>query len=66
MKLREIRTKKNISQKELASTLNVNSNNISRYETGEREPNLKTLRKLAKALDCTIDELVEEDTEISD
>ena len=63
MNIKYIRTKKSLSQKDLALAIKTNPNNISRYETGEREPNIATLKAIAKALDCTIDELLEEPKE---
>ena len=58
MNLREIRIKKGITQEELAKKLGINQNNISRYETSERTPNLYLAKEIAAALDCTVDELL--------
>ena len=63
MNLKKIRTKKEISQTELAYAIKTNPNNISRYENGEREPDIKTIIAIAKALECTIDELLAESEE---
>lgn len=43
MRLKELRKKKHITQLRLAMDLNMNQNSISRYETGEREADYKTL-----------------------
>lgn len=59
MRLRELRMSKNISQLKLAMDLNTNQNTISRYETGEREPGIKELIKIADYFDVSIDYLVE-------
>ena len=63
MNLKKIRTEKEISQTELAYAIKTNPNNISRYENGEREPDIKTIIAIAKALECTIDELLAESEE---
>jgi len=47
VRLKELRKKKNISQLRLATELNTTQNTISRYETGEREPGIDELIKIA-------------------
>ena len=59
MRLKEIRKSKGISQLKLAMDLNMNQNTISRYETGEREPGLAELKKIADYFDISIDYLLE-------
>ncbi len=59
MRLKEIRKQKNISQIKLALDLNTNQNTISRYETGEREPGLKELIKIADYFNVSVDYLLE-------
>ena len=59
MRLKEIRKTKGISQLKLAMDLNTNQNTISRYETGEREPGLAELVKIADYLNVSIDYLLE-------
>lgn len=58
MKLRELRLAKGLTQKELAEKIGMSDVAVCYYETGAREPNLETLRKLAAVLECTIDELI--------
>jgi transcriptional regulator with XRE-family HTH domain len=58
MRLREIRKSRGISQLRLAMDLNMNQNTISRYETGEREPGISDLIKIADYFDVSIDYLV--------
>ena len=58
MRLREIRKAKGISQLKLAMDLNTNQNTISRYETGEREPEINELIKIADYFNVSIDYLV--------
>lgn len=60
MEIKKKRLEQNLSQKALAEKINTNQTNISRYENGQREPSIKTAQALAKALGCTIDELLAE------
>ena len=62
MRLRELRKARNISQLKLAMDLNTNQNTISRYETGDREPSIRELIKIADYFGVTVDYLIEHDT----
>lgn len=59
MRLKEIRSSKGISQLKIAMDLNMNQNTISRYETGEREPGINELIKIADYFNVSIDYLLE-------
>ena len=59
MRLKEIRKSKGISQLKLALDLNTNQNTISGYETGEREPGITELIKIADYFNVSIDYLLE-------
>ena len=59
MRLKEIRRSKGISQLKLAMDLNTSQNTISRYETGEREPGIMELIKIADYFNISIDYLLE-------
>lgn len=59
MRLKELRVKKGISQLKLAMDLSMNQNAISRYETGVREADYKTLIKIADYFNVSIDYLLE-------
>ena len=59
MRLREIRKAKGISQLKLAMDLNTNQNTISRYETGEREPGITELIRIADYFHVSLDYLLE-------
>ena len=63
MRLSEIRKKKRISQLKMALDLNVSQNTISRYETGDREPDLDMLVRLADYLAVSLDYLLERTAE---
>jgi transcriptional regulator with XRE-family HTH domain len=56
--LRKIRTKKKMSQVELANILNVDRAYISNIENGRMNPTLSTLEKLAGALKISTSELL--------
>ena len=59
MRLKELRTARHITQLKLAMDLNMSQNTISRYETGEREPGLAELVKIADYFSVSIDYLLE-------
>ncbi|MBQ8204002.1 MAG: helix-turn-helix transcriptional regulator [Clostridia bacterium] len=59
MRLREIRKSRGISQLKLAMDLSTNQNTISRYETGEREPGIVELIKIADYFNISVDYLLE-------
>lgn len=59
MRLKEIRKAKGISQLKLATDLNTNQNTISRYETGEREPGITELIRIADYFNVSVDYLLE-------
>ena len=59
MRLKALREKRGISQLKLAMDLDMNQNSISRYETGAREADYKSLIKFADYFDLSIDYLLE-------
>ena len=59
MRLKELRKKKGMTQLRLAMELNMTQNTISRYETGEREADYKTLILFADYFGVSIDYLLE-------
>ena len=59
MRLKEIRKSKGISQLKMAMDLNTNQNTLSRYETGEREPGINDLIKIADYFNVSVDYLLE-------
>ena len=61
MRLKELRKERKISQLKLAMDLNTNQNTISRYETGEREPGIRELIKIADYFGVTVDYLIGHD-----
>ena len=61
IRIKELRTQKKVSQKELAEYLNVTQVQISKYELGKNEPDLETLSKIAKYFDVTIDYILDKE-----
>ena len=59
VRLKELRKKKGLSQLRLATELNTTQNTISRYETGEREPGIDELIKIADYFNVSVDYLLE-------
>ena len=47
-----------LTQSELADKIGAYQKDICRWETGERNPDIESLKKLSIALDCKIDDLV--------
>ena len=58
LRLKELREKNNVSQADLATYLNLTQVQISKYELGKNEPDLSTIKKLAKYFNVTIDYLL--------
>lgn len=58
MRLKNLRQQKGITQLKLAMDLCMSQNSISRYETGEREADYKTLIAFADYFDVSIDYLL--------
>lgn len=59
MRLKELRLKRRLSQLRLAMELNTTQNTISRYETGDREPGIMELIKIADYFNVSVDYLLE-------
>lgn len=66
MSLQEKRKEKGFSQEQLASMVGVSRPFISQMETGEHLPSIKTAMALAKALDCSVEDLFAESEECYD
>ena len=56
-RLKALRQARGISQLKLAMDLNMNQNTISRYETGEREADYRTLLRFGDYFGVSLDEL---------
>ena len=56
--LRELREKNNLTQEQLAERLMVTRQAVSRWETGETQPNTETLKLLSREFDVSINTLL--------
>ena len=56
--LKFLRENKHLSQKDLATFLNISANSYQRYEYGTREPNLTTINQLANFFNVPTDFLL--------
>lgn len=64
IKLKELRTKKGLTQKQLAKKINVSPSAISMYECDERSPDDEMIIKLSKFFDVSTDELLLDDADL--
>jgi transcriptional regulator with XRE-family HTH domain len=64
-RLRAIRAYRGLSQKALARSVGFDHSAISRLEGGSREPSIRTLARLADALDCAATDLLRDNERAS-
>ena len=57
-KIKELRERLGLSQRELAARLNLGSGTIANYETGNRSPDYQTLQRLADLFNVSTDYLL--------
>ncbi len=57
-RLKELRAEKGLTQKQLASELNINAVTYLHYEKGQREPPLALLADIAAYYDVSVDYLL--------
>ena len=60
-KLKELRMLKGLTQKELADQLHVSFQTVSKWENGENERDIATLKELASMFNCSVDYLIGQD-----
>ncbi len=60
-KLIKLRKEKGMTQEELAFEIGVSRQSVSKWETGEAEPNVSALKAIAGVFDVTLDFLMKED-----
>lgn len=61
IRLKELRTQREISQSDLASSIGVAKSTISMYERGEREPDFETLEMIADYFNVDMNYLLGKD-----
>lgn len=62
-KIKKLRSEKNLTQKDLADQVYVTFQTVSKWEKDENEPDISTLKELAKIFGCSVDYLISEDDE---
>lgn len=59
-KIKQYRTETGLTQKDLVEQLNVAFQTVSKWENGTTEPDIYTLKQLAKLFHCSVDDLINE------
>lgn len=57
-RLKELRKSRHLSQRELADKMHISKSAVSMYESGQREPDHKTLEEIADYFNVDIDYLL--------
>ena len=52
------RVNKNMTQNDLADILEVSAGTVSKYESGNLEPSIESIKRLAEVFEISIDELL--------
>lgn len=58
LRIKELREKSGIKQKDMANELGIGLSTLSQYETGKREPDMQTVIKIAKYFNVSVDYLI--------
>ena len=64
-KIKKLRKRKGLTQKDVADYIHVAFQTVSKWEKGENEPGVSTLRELAKIFECSMDTLLSEDDNLN-
>ena len=65
-RIKQLRTLKKLSQKEVALELGINQGQYSRIESGKVEPTLSSLDRIAKVFDISLSELLKDSVDINE
>lgn len=57
-RLKELRIKSGLTQEELGKKIKLSKSNISKYESGDVEPNMQTLIEISRLFKCSTDFLL--------
>lgn len=60
--IKQIRKRMNMSQKELATKMEISRSYLSDIENGNKNPSIKTVKKLADSLGLSVTDLFNDDT----
>lgn len=63
MKFRKFRKRAGLTQTELAKKIDMTQSAVGSWERGETYPRVSKLKELAALYGCTVDELLQEDTD---
>ncbi|MGP8315006.1 helix-turn-helix domain-containing protein [Enterocloster aldenensis] len=58
LKIKELRSERGISLRELSNQLEISYSSLGKYERGEQQPNIDTLIKLANYFNVSVDYLI--------
>jgi transcriptional regulator with XRE-family HTH domain len=58
VRIKKLRQERKLSQMDVGAALNIDRENIRKYEKGLQEPKLTTVIKFAKVFEITFDELL--------
>ena len=64
-KIKKLRESKKLTQEALARKAEIASSSVYKLERGKHTPSIKTLSKIASALDTSINELMKSEAEIN-
>ncbi len=65
LRIKQVRTLRKLSQKEVALDIGINQGQYSRIESGKVEPPLASLRKISEALEVSLSELLSEEQDLN-
>lgn len=65
-RLKQLRSIKKLSQKQVAVELGIDQGQYSRMESGKVEPTLSSLQKIADVLDISLSELLKDNSDLSE
>lgn len=57
--IRRLRKMRGLTQEEFAAALGMSQASISRFETGERKPDVDDLIRIARFFGCKVDDLID-------
>ncbi len=60
--LKKLREKTGLTQKDIASALNIDTSTVTKWETGESRPRAEKLPEIARLLGCSVDDLFNDKT----
>lgn len=61
--LKELRKQKGMTQVDLSKALQISASAVAMYETGRREPDFETLKKISKFFNVSVDYLLGNNTQ---